>query len=296
MKILFHDYSSELTTEPRYLMFALKHSGIDSYLWNDLRESAFDVFDKIQPEVFVTHYAAITPDIMKYLEQTPEIKLVMNVTGMSEAQLSDFDKFIESKGITVPFVFTNSCLSPEPKCKVRYGRIYPAFDMFSVIRNDNEPLCPRAVFAKESGENVDREVKDGGVYHLVQFTNGEIDPEFDIRSNAASAQDLYNRYQAFTLVGDVEFCSSQLFFDLTMNAKSITIKSENAGDFNKFLTTVFKDNGSMKDIGTQLKDQLKARHTPFHRAGTLIKHLEDKEAMVKVEQMKGHFPDIINYM
>lgn len=293
MRTLFHDYSSDTTTEPRYLTAALKNCGLDAHLWGDLKTSAFDVFDQVKPDVFVTHWQAITPDIVKYLSQAPQIKLVMNVTGMSDSQVSDFESFTKEKGITVAFIFTNSCISSIPKCEVPYHRIFPAFDLFSIVRKDNEPLCPRAIFAKGKSDLVDAQTAEGGVYHRVQFTNGEIDPGFDIRSNAASAHHLYKSYKSFTLVGETEFCCSQIFFDLTMNATGITVKPENVDQFGEFLKTMFKDGGSFENIGTELKNQLKSKHTPFHRAGTFVKHLKDKDAMTKVEQMKGHFPDAL---
>ncbi len=293
MKILFHDYSGELTTEPRYLTVALQHCGVDAHLWNDSRISAFDIFDTLQPEVFISHYTMITSDIVKYLEQNNQIQLVINAAGMSESQIADFEKFVTAKNLNVPFVFTNS-LSENPKTNIRYERILPAFDLFAIQRSEYvKPLCPRAIFAKTHDDSVQHEIKDGGVYHLVQFTNGEIDSKFDIRSNAVSAHELYKKYNSFTLVGDMDFCSSQLFFDLTVNAPNVVVKTDDTETFEKFLVEIFNDTGSKEDMALQIKNQMKSNHTPFHRATTLMKHLGDEEMTAKVEVMQGHFPDAI---
>ncbi len=294
MKILFHDYSSELTTEPRYMTVALQYCGVDAALWNDSRVSAFDICDQLQPNVFVTHYTMITPDIIKYLEQNNSIQLVVNVTGMSDNQLVDFEKFTANKGMNVPFVFTNSFDQTEPQTNIRYEKIPPAFDLFATQRSKHtEPLCPRAIFANVYDDAVEHETKDGDVYHLVQFTNGEINPKFDIRSNATSAHELYKRYGSFTLVGDMDFCSSQIFFDLTMNATNVIVKTDNTDEFEKILMSIFKDTGSTEDMSIQIKNQMKSHHTPFHRVGTLMRLLGDKEAAHKVEIAQGHLSEAI---
>lgn len=293
MKILLHDYSSELTTEPRYLTVALQHCGIEAHLWNDSRVSAFDMFDKTQPEVFVSHYTIITPDIIKYLEQHNQIQLVVNVTGMSDSQIVDFEKFVAEKNINVPFVFTNSFGGTKPLTNLRYESIAPAFDLFAIQRSPYvEPLCPRAVFARKYNDAVEYEIKDGGVYHTVQFTNGDIDTPFDIRSNVMSAHELYKKYQSFTLVGDMDFCSSQLFFDMTINATNITVKTDTV-PFEQFLLKVFKDTNSEEDIALQIRSQIKNHHTPFHRAETLMSHLKNEEAAAHIREACGKLPDAI---
>lgn len=53
MKILIRDYSSEHSTEPQDLYIALKSIGLKPMLWNEKLVSAFDSFDKFNPDLFI---------------------------------------------------------------------------------------------------------------------------------------------------------------------------------------------------------------------------------------------------
>lgn len=287
MRILFHNYSNEVTTEPLYLFQALKQSGLDAHIWADKRVSAFDVFDSVKPDVFVSHYRNITPDVMKYLDQAPNIKLVLNVTDISETQMKDVEGYLTAKGIEVPFVFTNHfSYNPRPVTKLRCERLYPAFDLFRIRQHNATPLCKEAILSTEYDDFLEEELGKKEVYHLVQVTEGEKDEHFDLRVNASSIQELAQYYHNFLLCGNTDFVSSQLFFDLNFNAHNITVHVSDEDNFNKFLGDIFVDGEAQKDIGRQVKNQLKSRHTPFHRAATFLKYLKARDEMSQVERVK----------
>lgn len=287
MRILFHNYSNEVTTEPLYLFQALRQSGLDAHIWADKRVSAFDIFDRVKPDVFVSHYRNITPDVMKYLEQAPNINLVLNVTDISEAQMKDVEAYLTSKNIKVPLVFTNNfSYKPRPFTKFKCERLYPAFDLFRIRQQPETVLCKEAVLSLEYNDFLEEQLKDKDVYHLVQVTEGEKNEHFDLRVNASSIQELAQYYHKFTLCGNTDLCSSQLFFDLNFNAHNITVQVEDDENFNKFLSDIFVDGDTEGDIGKQIKNQLKSRHTPFHRAATFCKYLKAKDEMSKVETVK----------
>lgn len=294
MRILFHNYSNEVTTEPLYLYQAMKQSGLDAHIWADRRMSAFDVFDRVQPNVFVSHFRNITPDVMKYLDQAPNISLVLNVTGISESQMKDVEAYLTAKNITVPFVFTNEfSYKSRPYTKFKCERLYPAFDLFGVRQHTAEPLCKEAVLAIEYDDFLQEELAKKEVYHIVQVTEGEKNEHFDLRVNASSIQELAQYYHKFTLCGNTDLCSSQLFFDLNFNAHNITVQVEDDENFSKFLTDIFVDEEALDDVGRQVKNQLKSRHTPFHRAATFCKYLKFKDGMSQVERVKGQLGEML---
>jgi len=295
MKILFHNYSNETTTEPAYLCAALQKSGVDAKLWSDPRTSAFDAFDLTQPDVFVTSYQTITPDILKYIElNNKKIDLVLNVTGVSDAQMEDIESVIKNLKINVPLVFINSfSYKKRPKTSLKCERLFPAFDLFNIRRTDEKALCEEAVLATKPSEKLTEVLSKKRVYHLVQITNGKKDEEFDIRANAPSMQDLFKYYRKWSLVGDADFCSSQIFFDLNFNVHNIVVAAEDGENFDKFLEEIFEDKDSGEDIGVQIKNQLKLRHTPFHRAATLMKYLKFKDGMSQVEHVKTQLSDML---
>lgn len=294
MRILFHNYSNEITTEPLYLSQALKQSGLDAHIWADHRMSAFDVFDQVRPDVFVSHYRNITPDVMAYLDQAPNIKLVLNVTDISEAQMKDVEGYLTAKNIDVPFVFTNSFShKPRPFTKFKCERLYPAFDLFRLRQPGTEPVCKEAVLSREFDDFLEEDLQKREVYHLVQVTEGDKNENFDLRVNASSIQELSQYYHSFSLVGDTDFVSSQLFFDLNFNAQNITVRVSDDENFAKFLSDIFIDGGAVKDIGGQVKKQLKSRHTPFHRAATFCKYLKFKDGMNQIEHVKGQIQPML---
>jgi hypothetical protein len=295
MKILFHNYSNETTTEPAYLCAALQKSGVDAKLWSDPRMSAFDAFDLTQPDVFVTSYQTITPDILKYIElNNKKIDLVLNVTGVSDAQMEDIESVIKNLKINVPLVFINSfSYKRRPKTSLKCERLFPAFDLFNIRRTGEKALCEEAVLATKPSEKLTEVLSKKRVYHLVQITNGKKDEEFDIRANAPSMQDLFKYYRKWSLVGDADFCSSQIFFDLNFNVHNIVVAAEDGENFDKFLEEIFEDKDSGEDIGVQIKNQLKLRHTPFHRAATLMKYLKFKDGMSQVEHVKTQLSDML---
>jgi hypothetical protein len=106
-------------------------------------------------------------------------------------------------------------------------------------------------------------------------------------------QDLFKYYRKWSLVGDADFCSSQIFFDLNFNVHNIVVAAEDGENFDKFLEEIFEDKDSGEDIGVQIKNQLKLRHTPFHRAATLMKYLKFKDGMSQVEHVKTQLSDML---
>ena len=79
MKTLIHNYSSGLSTEPMYFNQCLTECGVESHLWGDPNVSAFDMFDAINPEIFISHYRFLTNDIIKYIRQNNKIEMILNM-------------------------------------------------------------------------------------------------------------------------------------------------------------------------------------------------------------------------
>lgn len=289
MKILFHNYSNELSTEPIYLTKALHQSGLDAMLWSDPNVSAFDSFDRTKPDVFITHAQTITPDILKYLSQNRSIDLVVNITGLSDGQVMSLEKHILDSNISCPSIFTNSFSHNEkPTTSLKCFRLFPAVDIFNVRRSPAFKACESAVVALRQSEMLQKAIKGKEVYHLIQVTNKDMEDGFDLRTNAISIGQLYGIYKNVMLVGDTDFCSSQLFFDLNYNTDNIKVEVSDRENFNKFLSEAFKNTDADEDIGLQIKGQIANSHTPFHRAATLCKHLKFKDGMIKTERAKDH--------
>lgn len=90
MKILVHNYSSETSTEPLYIAKCLEENGHETKMWSN-KQSAFDVFDEFNPQVFITHYLMLTHDIIKRLVGE-NIKVLINVSGATQQHLDVIGK------------------------------------------------------------------------------------------------------------------------------------------------------------------------------------------------------------
>ena len=116
MKILFHNYTTPLSTEARYLHAALNSVGMQAEAWINPQISAYDILDGYQPNVLVSHYTFLTNDIVKYLANNKGIDLVLNVTGADKQAMSAIEGLSDSANI--PFVFTNNYANDEKSSKL----------------------------------------------------------------------------------------------------------------------------------------------------------------------------------
>ena len=82
-----------------------------------------------------------------------------------------------------------------------------------------------------------------------------------------------------------------------MYCNNDVIRSLDQEVFNKFLGNVFQDTDQNEDdLLGQIRNQIKDRHTPFHRAWRLMKFLGDKDAMSKIDNVKNQLPTLIKDM
>lgn len=310
MKILFHDYSSELSTEPRYLSRALWQSGIEASLWSNQGVSAYDVFDTVKPDVFVCHCQTMTSDILKYLSSNNSIELVLNVTGMSESQLKYVSDTLENNKVKVPLVISNDfSYKGKLKTTLNLHRLLPATDIFLSRGKPSESslICQEAVLSNKYCDNLEKFLVNEETrlealqafkqYHLVQITSGEKSEHFDVRANVSSIHELFHLYRNICIAGDSDFCLSQVFFDSVVNAESMSVIAHDVDNFHDGLKELFSeseiDTEDRAVIKAEMKRQIKQRHTPFHRAATLMKLLKNKEDMMKVERIKEQLPNAI---
>lgn len=290
MKILFHNYSNSLSTEPAYLSQALNQCGVQAGFWGDPNLSAFDALDSAQPDVLISSRLTLTKDIMTYLAQT-NVELVLNITGVMPNQLKMMLDSLKSSQIKVPFVFSNSfdyvkLDTGDVKCH----RIYPAADIFN-LQPPREPILDECIISPKFDENVENYVANLGPHHLLYLAEGKLIPPFDLVGGILNIRHLYQLYKKITVFGGADFCSSQLFFDANLRAHNtaFNVPQNEVENWNSVLKTCFVEDAGWdsENIQPVIKAQIKARHTPFHRAWTLMKHLKYKDGMQKVESVKN---------
>jgi len=296
MRLLFHNYSNNVSTEPMYLNEAIRQCGIDTHMWSDPQVSAFDMLDKVKPDVIISSYKLITKDIMTYLTQS-SIELVLNITGITNNQLKAVESSLKDCHIRCPFFFDNR-FEYKDSWKVdavdtKVHTIWPAADIFN-IHPPKKPTLPECIISEKFDKTIENYIADRGPYHLLYLSDNDLIPPFDIRGNVASIAQLYKYYEQITFFGNTDFCSSQLFFDANLQScrAKFFVPDEEIERWTNVLETCFNSSPITDDMSIQsmIKSQIKAKHTPFHRAWTLMKHLKNQEALRSIETVKSQLP------
>lgn len=292
MRILFQNYSNNLSTEPQYLHLALREAGAESHIWGPDQGSVYDVFDTVKPDVFVAHYATLSNDVFSYLNEHRNVGLVLNVTGLEndDSILNSVCDKIKLSNINCKFLFSNNVFCTKTSHNdLPIKTLYPAADIFNAS-SPQEPSLDLAVISDKFSELVENHVGKKDVYHLLYIGGEKEYGDFDIRVSLSALSQLYKGYRHFDIIGEDLF-NTQLFFDACLNCNSLSFPTsdENGEQFSKFLEKVFdcdtSDDGN--DIFYQIKNQIKSKHTPFHRAWTLAKHLKNEEWMKSLDTIKG---------
>ena len=288
MKTLIQNYSSVLSTEPMYLQRCLSECGEESILWNDPNQSAFDTFDHVAPDVFITHYKFLTNDIIKYLSGS-KIKMVLNMTGAPKEDFETIESTIEQSKVDVPFVFTNlyrANKSVSPK-KLRLEGLYPAADIFIPRLETPKFELDTCVISIGKNELVDKAINNEDNYHLVSLNTSDESKYADMLLDVTSLVSFYEKYDKVVLADDVNVVTSQLLFDCLLRCNSIKIKvqKEQQEILDSILAEVFvegKEQGSISDI---LKSQVKTKHNCFKRAARLTRLLKNSDLSLKLERI-----------
>jgi hypothetical protein len=270
MKILIQNYSSPYSTEPFYFMECFSRANIDSDLWANDRISAFDMFDTVQPTVFVGHFAYLTEDIVKYLSQNKHIKTAINVTGTSQDQLKGITDTFMAMGLENTILFSNNFFHPHGES---VHKILPCLDVFLQVAPPQFRI-PLAVVTNNKNEHVDKFVKDKEVYHLISYASQEewADYPTDIRSFSNVAK----CYDDVTLIDDGIISTSQFFFQGTMFCNNFNITSqtdEQRDALQEVLSMLFSSEETSEDVEAVVKKQIMKNHTCFNRSSQLAQIL-----------------------
>jgi hypothetical protein len=282
MKILIQNYSSHYTTEPFYLVESFKRVGVDAYLWADANTSTFDIFDTVQPDVFIGHFAYLTEDVVKYLSQNKNIKAVINVTGTNKNQLKGVTDTFMSMGMENVLLFSNNFVHPHGDSVYK---ILPAFDVF-IQKNNPQFKIPLAVIANDKNDFVNDFIKDKKIYHLVSY--GANQEWADFTTDIRNFWGVSACYDDVTIIDDGMISTSQFFFQATMMCSSLNITSQTEDQreaFQEILSTLFVSEETSENVGSVIRKQIAKKHTCFNRASQLASILGLEEESKKLLEM-----------
>ena len=282
MRVLIDNYSSRTSTEPIYFEQTMKRTGIEAVVWNRNQISTYDVFDRVQPDLFITHHDHLDNDVIKYLfSSTKQLDLVLNVTGINEEKsvaLNQLLQELKANKVKIPFVFSNTPEEvPEARLKdFKTHSILPGADLFIPNHSGLDfEIDAARVYVSELDHDFNGEHE---TYHNIEI--GEKTEFSDFSATAVDMMPLYLKYKQVCFIGKPEDLFSQLLFDSKIRHSDVRLISDNQEGLDKVIEGVFKTaNPSSQDI--------KTRHTCLHRTKRLLSKLNVDINQQALDQMIG---------
>ena len=288
MKILIHNYSSPVTTEPMYFSKCLELAEIQPAFWANPNVSAFDMFDSTQPDVFISHFKFLTRDIVKYLNQSPrKIEVILNMSGCTKEEMEMLDSVIEDHRLKLPFVFTNmpdNIIQPKPK-STKLVNILPAVDIFMPPPNLPDYNIDVGIVCNEESDLLAEVLKGKDNYHLMSLSNSS---SSDLNVSIQFLRGLYAKYKEFILVGNMGEVYNQIMLEAMMFAPKTLIKvpQEQEQALNKIFEALFSEDSSQENMSDLVRSQIKRKHTCVNRTARLCRFLKDNDAATKLEKIR----------
>lgn len=293
MKILVHNYANSCSSQPMYLHECFSRVGLESSLWHPADPiSVYDKLDSEKPDVLISSFNLMGKDLLAYLSENQNIKVILNITGCNQKALEDLEAvitkvynlncmFLLNEQHEVLDTLKSSCFNilNLPSCIDVFATKTPCPDYnlsAAIISNTRSPLFDSACEKHES-------------YHTILLADNqdESSKEMDMIANTLNLTSIYDKYEKIVLVGDVNFTCSQVFFDSLARSRNVVVEppEEQKELFNKVLSTLFHEEmdgysplDQKRDFQETIKEQAKKKHNAFSRCSTILKKMGNEEA------------------
>lgn len=262
MKFLISNYSNPWNTESYYFNAGLNIiDGVKSEIF-DTQQSVYDNFDRVKPDVFITHISQISKDVVYYLKDN-KIQLLVNVNGVPKDGIDGISSSLLSQNIT-PSFFGCEDLKLE---NAKYLKILPAADTF-LNRSGQEYSIEKLIFVSQKYEIVDLE----GTYHYATI-NQSISKDVDLFLPISALNSIFPSYDEIIFKGGF-YIGSQISFNAIYSGTKVIFDTKDSNDLDK-IDSIFK--------GQKLLSSVKNKHTCLHR----LKSLLSQSSMVDLANKLG---------
>tara|TARA_Y100000004_G_scaffold195327_1_gene262024 strand:+ start:751 stop:1626 length:876 start_codon:yes stop_codon:yes gene_type:complete len=284
MKLLIQNYSNSCSNQPMYLNECISRVGVDCKIWN-LNEpvSVYDKLDSEKPDVILTNFATMHQDLVAYLIENNQIKVVVDITGIDQVTLNNLENLIASQNISCPFYISQDYkfLTTVKFDSRKVVNILPCLDIFATKTATPDYNIRAAIVSNRISEKFNEACTMYDTYHKIALADNP-DPNFDLQANILNINSLYDKYEEVVLTGDVNFACSQIFFDGFIKSKKLTVRvpEEQKELFNQVLATLFyeEEDTTLENI----QSQIKKNHNCFNRAAQLMKELGEENVSQKL--------------
>ena len=302
MKVLVQNYATASTTEPLYISESINSvPGCECILWGRDDVSAFDIFDIVKPDIFITHTNFLTNDIMKYLSNNKKITSVFNITGAKQEDIDTIDSVLLTNKVQCRLLFTNQPrkLNTLIQRKTKLISIMSGADVFLRKQNTELPeYCIDLGIITNYLLPSEPKLSDNcSTYHHLS-AESELSDEMDININALFMYKLYSRYKRIVVTDD-ELSIPQFFFDSILYGNEtyyMPKSTPQVKQMNEIIQGFFSTNqslaiGAEEDIYnhdvdfSRIKKTLLSKHTCLSRVKRLFSRLKCSEVETEMERL-----------
>jgi len=291
MKFLISNYSSDTQSECMYFNTALNLiNSCRSTIWNEASVSAYDIFDLVKPDFYLTHVSNIDASAYEYIKSTNNnIELIINITGIKQPNLNALEQRMIADNVKCAFFFhnggDNDLISKDNKIvNIGYGA-----DIF-LGNNAMKYKIENAIFV--GGES---EIKYyGDTCHTIS-TNRKIKDFVDIYLPITKLSNLYDKYENCIiryfgnlvpqLFYDSVYYGNKVYYDLD----SEDMRNHASQKISKLLRLDIDITDKLSIDTKAIRTAVQNRHTCLHRVKSLLSQLPCKDSITNIENIIEHY-------
>lgn len=278
MKVLISDYSNTYTTEPYYINTVLNTIGCESSLW-PTKISTYDIFDKVQPDLHITHYKLLSQDLIFYMKENKGIDIIINISGIDQETLKKMESILSESNIKPTFFFINHQHNLYSR-KNNINTILHGADLFLSYEPQKYNI-DYALFV-----NKKTEIKPlGETYHYISC-NPELREECDIFLPVERLNHLYHNYNNI-VIKYFDNVFTQLFFDASLRMPTFFDISDRSDLDKNLIKLLGKDNCCRLNNpeSGDIKNIIKSKHTCLNRVKSILSQLSCGDYLNKIEDL-----------
>lgn len=279
MKFLIQNFSTNDSTLPLYIKQELQTDNYDSLLWSPKIHSLYDVLDKYQPNVFITHASAMPRDYIFYIkENNAKIELVLDVSNVSQKNLFSIEEELTKNNISCNLMFTH--LDKHNLPITRKNRI---ISLLTCADINLETKINNVQFRYSVNKGIMTNQKEDITYEKFSYhtiSNFEhLQSVVDIYCPIMELSTIYQNYDEM-IFKNINSYIPQSFFDSLLfgNKTYYDVKEENFTT--KTIDIIFKEFGSLnynnpervQDFA-EIKKFILEKHAPANRLKSLLSQL-----------------------
>lgn len=271
MKILVSNYATNESTEAIYLNTAFNAAGCESTLWpNNI--STYDIFDIVNPDIHITHHSKLSQDLALYLQQAPNIDIIINVTGMNQNLLRGLEEKLHEFNIK-PRLFIVNYHNHNLKSKTNIITLLHGADIF-FGRGIKQYNIEYGIFVNDK-----KQINPiGQTYHYLS-TKENLQNDADICLPEYKMAPLLINYDSIVFKY-FDKTMPQIFYDAAYYGNKVFFDVENRNTLDDIFIKLFGENNycNIKDTNSgHVGDKIKEKHTCLHRAKSLLSQFAPKE-------------------